>query len=79
MSYTNADTGSKPADPYKDKNLQDPDLKTKVEDLIKFVEASKFGMMTTRIASSGLLVSRAMAVAAKVWFTVKQSDVIISS
>ena len=74
MSYSNADTGSKPADPYKDKNLQDPDLKTKVEDLVKFVESSKFGMMTTRIASSGLLVSRAMAVAAKVGHMINNGD-----
>jgi len=67
MSYSNTDTGDKPADPYTAKNLDQPDtLKEKVEDLITFVEKAKFCMMTTRIASSGLLVSRCMALAAKV-------------
>jgi hypothetical protein len=66
MSYSNADTGSKPADPYKEKNLEDVSLKDKVEDLVNFAEKSKFCMMTTRIADSGLLVSRCMAMAAKV-------------
>lgn len=66
MSFSNADTGSKPADPYKEENKNDPELKEKVGDLVKFIESCKFGMMTTRIESSGLLVSRCMAVAAKV-------------
>ena len=66
MSFSNTDTGNKPADPYKEKNYSEPDTKTKIEDLIKFIEANKFGMMTTRIASSGLLTSRCMALAAKV-------------
>lgn len=67
MSYSNTDTGSKPADPYTEKNKEEPStLKEKVGDLISFVEKSKFCMMTTRIASSGLLVSRCMALAAKV-------------
>ncbi len=65
-SFSNTDTGSKPADPYKEKNLQEPELKDKVEDLVKFVDHCKFGMMTTRIASNGLLTSRCMALAAKV-------------
>ena len=65
-SFSNTDTGSKPADPYKEKNLQEPELKEKIEDLVKFVDYCKFGMMTTRIASSGLLTSRCMALAAKV-------------
>ncbi|KAL9014631.1 MAG: hypothetical protein Q9173_000708 [Seirophora scorigena] len=65
MSFSNADTGSKPADPYKAENKNDPELKEKVDDLVKFIETCKFGMMTTRIESSGLLVSRCMAVAAK--------------
>ncbi|CAD0016135.1 unnamed protein product [Aureobasidium pullulans] len=66
MSFSNTDTGSKPADPYTAKNLEQPDtLKEKVGDLITFVEKSKYCMMTTRIASSGLLVSRCMALAAK--------------
>lgn len=67
MSFSNADTGSKNADPYTEKNLQkDTPLKEKVEDLITFVEKQKFCMMATRIGSSGLLVSRCMALAAKV-------------
>lgn len=67
MSYSNTDTGDKPADPYTHKNKEEPSsLKEKVGDLVTFVEKSKFCMMTTRIASSGLLVSRCMALAAKV-------------
>ena len=66
MSFSNTDTGSKPADPYKETNISTPDLKTKVEDLVAFIKTSKFGMMTTRIESSGLLTSRAMALAATV-------------
>ena len=58
--------GDKPADPYKATNLTDPDLKEKVQDLVTFMEYCKFGMMTTRIESSGLLTSRCMALAAKV-------------
>ncbi|MCJ1455613.1 BLI-3 blue-light-inducible Bli-3 protein [Mycoblastus sanguinarius] len=55
----------KPADPYKATNKTEPGLKEKVEDLVKFMESSKFGMMTTRIGSTGLLTSRCMALAAK--------------
>ena len=66
MSYSNTDTGDKPADPYKQKNMDSPELKEKIEDLTNFISACKFGMMTTRVESSGLLVSRCMAVAAKV-------------
>ncbi|CAO1600646.1 MAG: hypothetical protein LQ349_001358 [Xanthoria aureola] len=65
MSFSNTDTGSKPADPYKEVNKTEPGLKEKVEDLVSFIESCKFGMMTTRIESSGLLVSRCMALAAK--------------
>jgi len=65
MSFSNADTGSKPSDPYKQKNIDDTSLTTKVEDLVAFAEKCKFCMMTTRIADSGLLVSRCMAMAAK--------------
>ncbi|KAL8878666.1 MAG: hypothetical protein Q9192_008394 [Flavoplaca navasiana] len=65
MSFSNADTGDKPADPYKEVNKTEPGLKEKVEDLVNFIESCKFGMMTTRIESSGLLVSRCMALAAK--------------
>jgi len=65
MSFSNADTGSKPADPYKEKNIDHASIKDKVEDLSDFVSACKFGMMTTRDAASGALVSRCMALAAK--------------
>jgi general stress protein 26 len=64
MSFSNADTGSKTADPYVAKNKEQPELSEKVNDLISFVDKSKYCMMTTRIAS-GLLVSRCMALAAK--------------
>lgn len=67
MSFSNTTVpGDKPADPYKAANLTDPDLKEKVQDLVSFMESCKFGMMTTRIESSGLLTSRCMALAAKV-------------
>ena len=66
MSFSNTDTGDKHADPYKEKNLDNPPLKEKVEGLVKFISSCKFGMMTTRIESSGLLASRCMAVAGKV-------------
>lgn len=66
MSYSNTDTGSKPADPYKQENLDDSSVEEKVKDLVTFAEKCKFCMMTTRVASSGLLVSRCMALAAKV-------------
>ena len=67
MSFSNTNVpGDKPADPYKATNLTNPDLKEKVQDLIAFIESCKFGMMTTRIESTGLLTSRCMALAAKV-------------
>lgn len=66
MSFSNADTGAKEADPYKSKNIDTPTLKEKVEDLNEFIDACKFGMMTTRDGKTGALVSRCMAVAAKV-------------
>ncbi|KAI6713251.1 bli-3 [Diplocarpon mali] len=65
MSFSNADTGSKPADPYKAANKDETSIKEKVEDLSEFIKASKFGMMTTRDGSSGALVSRCMALAAQ--------------
>ena len=65
--FSNTDVpGDKSADPYKATNLTEPDLKEKVQDLVSFMESCKFGMMTTRIESSGLLTSRCMALAAKV-------------
>jgi len=57
--------GSKPEDPYKEKNKEETPLKTKVDDLVAFVDKCKFAMMCTRIESTGMLVSRAMALAAK--------------
>lgn len=58
--------GDKTADPYKARNEDEPELQQKIEDLVKFITGCKFGMMTTRIASSGLLTSRCMALAATV-------------
>jgi len=54
-------------DPYKEKNMDNmgTSLKEKIEDLMEFCEAAKFGMMTTRQASSGMLMSRCMAMATK--------------
>ncbi len=66
MSYSNTDTGSKPADPYTAKNQDEPSLSEKVEDLSSFISSCKFGMMTTHTASSNMLVSRCMALADKV-------------
>ncbi|KIW93802.1 uncharacterized protein Z519_05117 [Cladophialophora bantiana CBS 173.52] len=53
------------ADPYKAKNKDEPGLEEKIAALNDFVKSCKFGMMTTRIADSGLLVSRCMALAAQ--------------
>lgn len=64
--FSNADTGSKTADPYTQKNLEEPSLKEKVEDLLSFVDKTKFCLLTTQVADSDLLASRAMALAAKV-------------
>jgi len=64
MSYSTADTGDKPADPYKQKNLDtETSVEGKVNDLLEFVNKCKFGMMTTRDGRSGMLVSRCMAIA----------------
>ena len=63
--FSNTDTGNKPADPYTAKNIQDPELKEKVGDLLSFVDRSKFCMMTTK-TQDGLLASRCMALAARV-------------
>ena len=66
MSSSTTDTG-KPVDPYKEENAEkDTSIKEKVEDLSEFITACKFGMMTTRDGSTGALVSRCMALAAKV-------------
>jgi len=63
MSFSN--TNVENADPYKSKNLENPELEDKVGDLIAFVEKCKFCMMGTR-TSDGLIVSRCMALAGKV-------------
>ncbi|CAN8102622.1 unnamed protein product [Discula destructiva] len=65
MSFSNTSTGDKPADPYTAANKDSTSLDDKVTTLADFVSTCKFGMMTTRDASSGKLVSRCMAVAAK--------------
>ncbi|GAM82020.1 hypothetical protein ANO11243_000006 [Dothideomycetidae sp. 11243] len=66
MSFSNTDTGSKTSDPYVAKNLDHADLKSKVDDLVAFIDKQKFCMMTTRVAQhGGLLTSRCMALAAK--------------
>jgi hypothetical protein len=64
--FSNTDTGSKAADPYTQKNKDEPALKDKVEDLLKFIDNTKFCLLTTHVADSDLLASRAMALAAKV-------------
>ncbi|GAB7360822.1 hypothetical protein MBLNU230_g0808t2 [Neophaeotheca triangularis] len=64
MSFSNTDTGNKPADPYTQKNAQDPSLQEKVEDLTTFIDKCKFCMMTT-MTGDGKLASRCMALAAK--------------
>jgi general stress protein 26 len=64
--FSNAQTGSKPADPYKAKNLDtEVPVKQKVEDLGNFLEGCKFFMMTTRQNATGHLVSRCMALAGR--------------
>jgi len=64
MSFSNTDTGSKPADPYTAKNKDEPSLKEKVEDLIHFAEKQKFCLLTT-ITPEGQVATRCMAVAGK--------------
>jgi len=68
QQFSNANTGDKPADPFKTANLDnDVSLAQKIEDLNEFVSSCKFGMMTTRDANkSGNLVSRCMALVATV-------------
>jgi general stress protein 26 len=64
MSFSNTSTGDKPADPYTSKSIAEPDVKTKVNDLVEFITKSKFGMLTTHESHSDKLVSRCMALAA---------------
>jgi len=64
MSSTiNTSSGTQPVDPYKAKNTDDAPLQTKVEDLVKFINDQKFGMLTTKSSDSDLLASRCMALA----------------
>ena len=63
--YPHTDTGSKPADPYREANLDHASLKERVEGLVQFIEGHKFCLMTTRQKDTGYLVSRCMAVAAR--------------
>jgi hypothetical protein len=71
--FSNADTGSKNPDPYKEKNKEeDLSLSTKISDLVTFIKGCKFGMMTTRDSKSGMLMSRCMALAAEVGSHVHQ-------
>lgn len=79
MSTNNAgsnttSSGAPATDPYKAKNADnDVSLEEKVEALVKFAQANKFGMMTTRDAETGMLVSRCMAIAASVRFALSRS------
>jgi hypothetical protein len=68
MSFSNADTGSKPADPYTAKNKDEVSLKEKVEDLIHFADKQKFCLLTT-ITPEGQVATRCMALAGKVSLT----------
>lgn len=63
--FSNTDTGSKTADPYTQKNKDETSLKEKVEDLFTFIDNTKFCLLTTHVADTDLLASRAMALAAK--------------
>ncbi|KAI5919780.1 putative BLI-3 blue-light-inducible Bli-3 protein [Camillea tinctor] len=66
-TFSNTNTGNKPADPYKVANTDDNvSLDEKIQALNKFADSCKFGMLTTRDSlGSGRLISRCMAVAAK--------------
>ena len=69
--FSNADTGSKTADPYTKENADNSSsLEEKVVALSGFMNTSKFGMMTTRDSKSGHLISRCMAMAAQVRITI---------
>lgn len=65
-TFSNTSTGNQTADPYTQKNKEEPPLKEKVEELLQFIEKCKFCMMTTQTVDSDLLASRCMALAAKV-------------
>jgi hypothetical protein len=64
MSYESANNSS---DPYRQKNVDsEAPLDEKVTDLVKFIETTKLGMMTTRQSNTGCLVSRCMSLAGTV-------------
>ena len=54
------------ADPYKERNLDNASLSEKVVALTTFIQTHKYGMLTTRDAGSGMLMSRCMALAGTV-------------
>lgn len=67
MAQHNPDSSTKHADPYKEANLDSGvSVEQKIQDLSSFMTSCKFGLMTTRDAASGRLVSRCMALAAQV-------------
>lgn len=59
-------TGVQPVDPYVAKGHEDLPLSQKMEDLVKFMNDVKYGMLTTQTSGSELLTSRCMALAATV-------------
>ena len=66
-TFSNTSTGDAPADPYKKANLDtETPIAQKIQDLDEFITSCKFGMMTTKGSETGNLVSRCMALAAKV-------------
>jgi hypothetical protein len=75
MSFSNTDTGSKPADPYTAKNKDEVPLKEKVEDLIHFADKQKFCLLTT-ITPEGQVATRCMALAGKVCLTKEISTIL---
>ncbi|OTB00550.1 hypothetical protein M426DRAFT_65683 [Hypoxylon sp. CI-4A] len=65
-TFSNTNTAGKPADPYTAVNKEgNVSTHEKIEALDKFVTSCKYGMMTTHDSSTGKLVSRCMALAAK--------------
>jgi hypothetical protein len=67
MAEQQTEASAKHPDPYKEANVdENVSLEQKVRDLSAFMTHCKFGMMTTRDAGSGNLVSRCMALAAQV-------------
>lgn len=65
QQFSNASTGDKPADPYKEANKDDVPVAEKIGDLCSFIAKCKFGMMVTKCSKTDHLVSRCMALAAQ--------------